>query len=374
MNSFSTRSDRRQLVRFCLPGMQSECLRSKPQANDIAFDEDVARVVDPLEELHFRRSSKINDIPNGLISSKEKTDIWSKKLKTSVRNCTHFVVELIAVLGIALVPADIALSAEDCGNQRSKARGAQSFLIFDGTLYRNKPDLSKHGIKPIVIIDRGIWPLGGDKDAAPDPVLVKIVVDKLEHSAAPIVLDFESYPLTGSEETVKSSMSMMTSIIVAFKGAAPHRRFGFYGTLPLRDYWRATAGTGTSKYIQWQAENDKLHTLEQHVDALFPSLYTFYEDEAGWIKYATAQICEARRLSQKPVYVFLWPEYHDSNRKLGGTPVDPKFWEVQLETVSNLADGVVIWGGWDYAKSYPVEWDENAGWWQKTKQFARRLK
>ena len=283
--------------------------------------------------------------------------------------------DVIAKLGILMISTvflmKAALAADDCSILQAKSAESRTFVVFDGTLYAKKPDLSKHGIKPIAIVDRGIWPANAGKDATPDPVLVKGVIQKIENTKTPVVLDFESYPLTGSDEVVSNSLSKLTSIIDAFKASAPDRKFGFYEILPIRDYWRAVEGPGKPKYIQWQKENDRLRVLDQKVDALFPSLYTFYDDKAGWIKYATAQICEARRLSRKPVYVFLWPEYHDSNRKLGGTPIDPEFWRIQLDTARKLADGMVIWGGYDFAKKHAADWDENAGWWRSTVEFMR---
>ena len=133
--------------------------------------------------------------------------------------------------------------------------------------------------------------------------------------------------------------------------------------------------TGTSRllssvgYSTWQAENDRLAPLAKDVDAFFPSLYTFYADRNGWVRYATAQINEARRYGGgKPVFVFLAPQYHESNKILGGRFIEPKYWKLQLETASQQADGIVIWGGW---KNGPAEWDEAAPWWKATKEFLR---
>ena len=57
-------------------------------------------------------------------------------------------------------------------------------------------------------------------------------------------------------------------------------------------------------------ENDQLRPLAGAVDILFPSLYTFYTDQGGWVRYAYAQIAEARRNANgKPVYVFYGQQY-----------------------------------------------------------------
>jgi glycosyl hydrolase family 56 (putative hyaluronidase) len=281
-------------------------------------------------------------------------------------------------LGLVLVwPAVTqARGSSDCEFAGSRIQNSSSheFLIFDATLYRDKPDLSVLGIKPLKVIDRGFLQQS-DRGDAPDKDLIKALVAKLPKDAArTVVIDIEHWPVTGEATTVLDSISKLHAVIAAFKTYAPEKAFGFYGLLPIRDYWRALQGPGNAKYQQWQAENDRLVPLAVDVDALFPSIYTFYEDQIGWIKYAEAQVCEARRLSNRPVFPFLWPEYHDSNRTLRGIYLDARFWRVQLETMRNTADGVVIWGGYDLQRNRPRDWDENAAWWQQTKQFANELR
>jgi hypothetical protein len=106
------------------------------------------------------------------------------------------------------------------------------------------------------------------------------------------------------------------------------------------------------------------------VDALFPSIYTFYTDRQGWVTYAIAQITEAKRKAKgKPVYAFLWPQYHESNLLLGLRPLDSDYWELQLNTVAQHADGVVIWGGW--GANGPELWNEEA--YGGNEMFMRRL-
>ena len=47
--------------------------------------------------------------------------------------------------------------------------------------------------------------------------------------------------------------------------------------------------------------------------------------------------------------------------------IDADFWRLQLETVAEHADGVVIWGGWDFDHNRPARWDERVPWWQATR-------
>jgi hypothetical protein len=125
-------------------------------------------------------------------------------------------------------------------------------------------------------------------------------------------------------------------------------------------------------FLAWQVDNDRLAQIVDHVDALYPSVYTFYPDRQAWVVYAKAQIAEARRLGKgKPVYAFLWPQYHEANAALAHRPVEPDYWDLQLTTMAHHADGVVIWGGW--GENGPEPWKEEAPWWQVTKRFMQRL-
>jgi hypothetical protein len=146
--------------------------------------------------------------------------------------------------------------------------------------------------------------------------------------------------------------------------AAPGLKVGFYGLPPIRDYWRVQKGFGSPAYQAWRAENRALMPAGEAMDAIFPSLYTFYTDQAGWIRYATANIAEAKRYG-KPVYPFLWPRYHDSNKRLAWQPLELDYWDKELATVFAQADGAVIW---DWGKGKP--WDESAPWWMDVKKYA----
>lgn len=244
-----------------------------------------------------------------------------------------------------------------------------AFKVFDGTLYRNKPDLAPYGISPVHIIYEGsFWSRGDAKRAAPDERTVRELARKAAKEGGMVVIDIERWPLSGDAAEVDRSIGKYRQVAQWFRAESPGVMFGYYGVLPQRDYWRAIKGAGHRDYLSWQDGNDRLRPLAESVDAIFPSLYTFYRDQEGWRKYAIAQIAEARRYG-KPVYVFLWPQYHESNAILGGRFVSKEYWRLQLDTARAHADGVVIWGGWDGNAARPAEWDAEAEWWAATKEF-----
>ena len=252
----------------------------------------------------------------------------------------------------------------------------KSFLVFDGTLYSSKPDFSVYGIRPITIAYAGKfgpdWYMQADR--LPDLQAVQAVAREAQRKGHGVVLDIEHWPLMGSPDAVRDSLTKYMTVLYWFRAAAPGLSVGYYGLPPIRDYWRAIKDTSSREHRSWMEENDQLHSLAGAVDVLFPSLYTFYPDEAGWKKYAIAQIEEARRYGGgKPVYVFLWPQYHDSNRILGGRYLPADYWLLELETAKEYADGLVIWGGWDLTKNKPMIWDDSAPWWKITKEFMKNL-
>ena len=244
------------------------------------------------------------------------------------------------------------------------AQAANQFVVFDATWHKGKPDLSQYGLRPITLIGGQLWEKGADRAYLPKKNQVRPLAEQAMASGGIAVLDIEHWPVRGDHAVVGESLTKLSTVLAWFHEAFPGLQVGYYGVPPIRDYWRAIKGSGTKEYLAWQAENDALRPLANDVDILFPSLYTFYPHREGWVEYAVAQIRETRRYGQgKPVYVFLWPAYHESNLLLGNKSIEPEFWKLQLETVRAHADGIVIWGGGGSS------WNEQAPWWKITKEF-----
>lgn len=248
------------------------------------------------------------------------------------------------------------------------------FLVFDGTLYSGKPDLSAYGIQAISVIYTSQFGKDWYKNAdlMPDKETAQRLAQQAELTKFPVVIDIEHWPLQGDIKQVRKSLSRYITVAQWFKEAAPRIDVGYYGAPPIRDYWKSLSSPGSPEWTSFARANDQLNPLVDAVDILFPSAYTFYTDRGGWVRYAYAQIAEARRLSRgKPVYVFLMPQYHDSNPSLKGAYLPSDFWRLQLQMAKAYADGVVIWGGW--ANNGPAKWDNNAAWWAVTKDFMKKV-
>lgn len=261
-------------------------------------------------------------------------------------------------------------SAEQSSTQTT-ASSCAGFVVFDGTMYRNKPDLSKYQIQPANIIYSGrFWNDKTRMGEVPSEHTVRRLAREAAERGDMTVIDIEHWLLNRSDAEVQESLLKYTTVAKWFRQEAPGTRIGYFGMFPLPDYDRARGALGYWRYRAWQQDNDRLKPLANVVDVIFPEAYTLQYDPAEWVKYATALITDARRYG-KPVYVFLWPQYSEKNKLLAHQYLPTDFWQLQLDTAKRHADGVVIWGGWDGKNQQAAEWDETAPWWQVTKHFCK---
>lgn len=241
------------------------------------------------------------------------------------------------------------------------ADAGASFPVFDALLYKNKPDLAQYGLSPLrMVYAQEIW-AGAESRDNPNTAKIAEVAGKIVPGSL-VCVDIEHWSVTGRTSAVKESIAKYATVMSVMKWNSPTVKAGFYGVLPIRDYWRAIGSKGKKGFDEWRRQNLKIRQLADSVDVVFPSLYTLYADQSGWEEYAIRNLQEARKYG-KPVYAFLWPQYHDMNKQLKGQYIPVDFWRLQLETCRKYADGIVIWGG------YQQQWDENAPWWVETRKF-----
>ncbi len=285
---------------------------------------------------------------------------------SDLRGFAAFLLRVLSIMALCAAPS--------IGEAQSLTQ-PKPFVVFDGLLYADKPNLALVGIQPISITYAGQFGKDWFKTATrlPDKEVVQRVALESKAKAGYVVIDIEHWPLTGDSAQVESSLSRYITVLQWIKEAVPELVTGYYGAPPLRDYWRAIRPPLSKEWESLSTDNDRLRSLAGAVDVLFPSLYTFYADQGAWVRYAYGQIAQARRCANgKPVYVFLWPQYHDSNRTLSGTYLPVDYWRLELETARQYADGIVLWGGWG-KNNRPAQWDEEAGWWKVTKDFMKTI-
>jgi hypothetical protein len=241
------------------------------------------------------------------------------------------------------------------------------FHIFDATLFQRKPNLTVEGLELATVVDPHRWlSTRQARGEIPNESAIMTGLRATKTPSSILVLDSEDWPNHGAPVAVAESVNKYLTLLSLVRHAGIEGLVGFYGVPPVRDYWRAVDLPNSQLYHSWQSDNDLLQPLADAVDVLFPSIYTFYDDENGWTRYAIANLSEARRLARgKPVYAFIWPQYNESNKSVGLELIPGRFWALQLQTVAKYADGAVIWGGWHKV------WDEEAEWWQATREFVR---
>lgn len=246
------------------------------------------------------------------------------------------------------------------------------FKVFDGTLYSDKPKLDNYGIESLKILyASSFWSKKQSREQIPDSKIIKALSqDVIADKNIILCLDIEDWKLNGDERS--ASLEKYKATINLFKHYLKDTSIGYYGVLPERDYW-ASVKDNDKKKIRWKNTNNDLLDFSKNVDVVFPSLYTFYGDKEGWKKYAVEHLKEAKKYG-KPVYAFLWPLYHESNFLNKHDYIGDEYWKMQLEIVKKYADGLVLWGGWDFENKRPMKWDENSAWWAVTKKFLEEQK
>jgi hypothetical protein len=270
-----------------------------------------------------------------------------------------------------LLIAAVLLSSASLQGQASGTKG--KFPVFDATGFTSKPDLSTYGIRPIMVVYPNFMWDGNrvpDSTSLPDKTRVIAFAKLASDTTRLLVVDIEHWSLFGDPPSVADSVKKYQTVLGWYKSSAePEVKIGLYGAAPVRDYWSSVQPKNSARYIGWQKLNDQVAPLAKAEDIVFPSIYTFYDDQTQWQQYAIAHIQEARRISGgKPVYVFFMPEYHGSNPKIGNTFLPGDYWKMELETARKYADGVVIW----CCQTKEV-WNENAAWWVATKQFLKEV-
>ena len=268
-----------------------------------------------------------------------------------------------ALLGML---AWLSLSVDSHACQLVDRETGQSFVVYEELLHSRHIDHEGLCITPLTGIYAGALfgqtPRRGDF-SLPELGRVHRAANRARHDGRTAFIDIEHWPLRRSQDEAMQSVANYLTVLQLFKRDAASVQVGYYGLPPIRDYWRAIRGPNDSRYQGWQAENDRLRPIAEQADVMFPSIYTFYPDPDGWLRYAEAQIAEARRLApDKPIVAFLMPIYHPSNDELGGQPIDPDYWLLQLETMRRLADGVVLWA------DQSTEW-QGSDWWETTLEF-----
>lgn len=252
-------------------------------------------------------------------------------------------------------------------------------ILFDATQFVGKPSPVLPGCKPLrIIYAQEIW-TDGRWLAPPSETRVRQLAHQSHWSREPgeiVCFDIETLATDlwsgGTDDRkVEGALDELGQIADWMHDERPGLRLGYYGIMPTAlpgnlDY-RATEvqyATVRSQYGRNELGQFEAEGLADKVDVIFPSLYARYENTIEpWVERATRTI-KASRIYGKQIYPFLWFWHHPAG-PFAGQMVSPELWRAMLNTCLSLADGAVIWH-WSNPLS---QWDENAAWWQVTRQF-----
>lgn len=174
-----------------------------------------------------------------------------------------------------------------------------------------------------------------------------------------IVLDWEGSRMqqifegaVSNSDEYREAKAQLLSAYRFTKKRFPDYIIGFYG-FPIRDYW--------GRDEKWRKRNTALADFLAETDALFPSLYDFYEttpsnrmQEEAYIRENVEEALRLGKLLDKPVYPFIWHRYHPSNKQKGLEPIPPEEFKHHLRTIlesnyrGNTATGLIWWSAEQY--------------------------
>ena len=270
-----------------------------------------------------------------------------------------------------LLTGSVAAVAVGTLGKVDQANSTNRFQLFDAMRFKGKPStLSSCGLEPIrMVYSHEFWPDRGW--SVPNlPFLDETLIPRLQAERRDrVVLDIEHWDA--------ASLDKLLQIIGHLKDALPDVRIGYYGLLPVREYWAFQPGE-EGRRITYDRQTALWAPLADAVDDLYPDLYTFYDDPEGWHRMADGVIGAGKAFG-KPIYPFLWPQYHDKNDQRALQMIDGTFWAQQLEASHRQCQGLVIWGSLAPERRTPegriarLAWDPTAPWWLSTQAFAARI-
>lgn len=245
------------------------------------------------------------------------------------------------------------------------------FKLFDSLLFTGRPASSVWGGVPLKIFYQQF---------VLDPGNVLPTQESLNQKLAthadfegPICFDIETIAHTDSVYLAQACL-FFNQLTAMIRIACPKAKIGYYSLPPFRQYWPViNRRTSPAPYNAWLQSNTDIQPIIDNVDLCFPSLYTFYgslpAEVADWCHYARENIAEARRIAKgKPIYPFIWPQFHESNATLGSQLIPGSYWRMQLDYLKGLGcQGAVIWGG----NQQP--WNNASPWYVELKEFSDRL-
>ena len=285
----------------------------------------------------------------------------------------------------------LAAASREVGAEESGPTA--DFRVFNTLLYQDMPAIGTR--LPLVTGSRFYTQAGASPTSRPSSAGIEQAVAEANAQTEPpwratpelatvVLKRWRIWPQASLAEHERS-MLMYADTLSRFR-AEVGMPVCIQGVLPEAGLPTANRSTReTEVRAEWSSATAQAAAkLLPHVDALCLSLYTYNlgetEEERAehlerWRIFARETIAEARKVAEdRPVYAILWPQFHPGGNVTDGSFIPADYWRAELETVRELADGVILQGGWDPQAGERMRWDAQADWWLEFREvFAAEL-
>jgi len=247
-----------------------------------------------------------------------------------------------------------------------------TFIVFNALHYNNTPELSLEGLHNVKLIyedkltSSPTYALGERLFSAPK---IKAMAASSRSTPATVVsLDLESWGAgpKAIDKYVKS--------VQLFKKESPESKVGMYGFVQFANnlVYQSIDTHNPKLMARWKDLQRQVRPVADNVDVFMPSLYTWGKDANAWKKTAKITIEQARSINpNKPIYVYIWPQYYNNKEPYALHFIDQKTWRDELETLYQLADGIVIWSSNKDSEGKLIQFSKNMPWYTETINFMK---
>jgi hypothetical protein len=259
-----------------------------------------------------------------------------------------------------------------------------NFKIYNAMMFQNMPNLSSSGISTInMIYDDSLLvksishPTNLNERSFNHAKFLNETKKLTDKSDIPVCLDIESWNLM--EPYFKNSIKKYKYVLNQFKRSNSNLKVGFYGVFPYADayLWEAFKGNRSKNFMgDWRSTNQNIATIASSVDIIYPSCYTRTKNVDTWKKAFMMQYQQIKKVTSKPIYAFIWPQYYNRyDKSINNKFIDYNTWMAELEYLYKYCDGIVIWSPpFNLTTRKKLYWNNNLAWWSATKDFVKKHK
>lgn len=243
----------------------------------------------------------------------------------------------------------------------------REFILYHLVRYNNTPSSLMPYLHPTKIANESmLLNADGSPDISAIQNFARTCKDRI-----PVTLDLETWPYYPQEELDKTIENFLT-VIKAFRHVNTHSPIGFYGVPPKQAYeWKNIDPVNNpSGNRNWLKINDALAPVAGHVELFLPSFYAYDPDTTSWRKMVDATVKAIKKYKpDRPVYAYIWPQYHQGASPHQLQYIDTAIWRYQLEILYDRVDGCIVWTSNKASDGSRISWDPDMPWWQTTKNF-----